>query len=177
MTVLPQIRMTVDEFLAWVEEEPGRYELHHGMVHAMSPENAGHAEKKAAVYTALVAGIRARGLPSYTLPDGMTVRIDETTAFEPDALVYCGPKLPSNAVVVPNPLIVVEVLSFSTRRINASAKLAGYFKLSSAAHYLIVDLNERLIIHHARSTGDTILMHIARRPPPHARPARPGAFG
>jgi hypothetical protein len=27
------------------------------------------------------------------LPDGMTVRIDETTAHEPDALVYCGERL------------------------------------------------------------------------------------
>jgi hypothetical protein len=27
MTVLPQKRMTVDQYLAWVEGQPGRYEL------------------------------------------------------------------------------------------------------------------------------------------------------
>jgi hypothetical protein len=34
--------MTVDEFLAWAEQRPGRYELFRGDVHATSPENVGH---------------------------------------------------------------------------------------------------------------------------------------
>jgi Uma2 family endonuclease len=162
MTALPQIRMTVDEFLAWADRQPGRYELHNGFVYAMSPEGAGHAERKAAVHAALLAGIRARRLPCHALPDGMTVRVDNTTAYEPDALVYCGDKLPSRAVEVPNPMILVEVLSPSTSRIDASAKLAGYFQLPSVAHYLIVDPDERLIIHHARGPDDTILTHVVR---------------
>ena len=45
MTVLPQIRMTVDEFLAWADRQPGCYELANGIVHAMSPEGAGHAKE------------------------------------------------------------------------------------------------------------------------------------
>jgi len=92
----------------------------------------------------------------------MTVRIDDGTAYEPDALVYCGPKLAPRAVEVPNPVIVVEVLSPSTRHIDAAAKLAGYFRLPSVAHYLIIDPNEPLIVHHTRGTGDMILTHIVR---------------
>jgi Uma2 family endonuclease len=46
MTALPQIRMNVDEFLAWYDRQPGRYELHNGIVYTMSPEGAGHAEVK-----------------------------------------------------------------------------------------------------------------------------------
>ena len=119
-------------------------------------------KKKGAVYTALFAGVRARRLPCYVLPDGMTVRIDDVTAYEPDALIYCGEKLPSNSIVVPNPVVVVEVLSPSTRRTDAFAKLAAYFRLPSVEHYLIVDPDEPLIFHHARGTGDTILTHIVR---------------
>src|SRR5438309_6343991 len=107
MTALPKTRMTVDEYLSWAEEQPGRYELLDGAVFAMSPEGAGRAEKKAAVHAALLAGIRSRRLPCYALPDGMTVRIDEATAYEPDALVYCGSKLLPAAIEVPNPVIVV----------------------------------------------------------------------
>jgi Uma2 family endonuclease len=59
------------------------------------------------------------------------VRIDETTAHEPDAVVYCGPRLPASAIEVPNPVIVVEVLSSSSRHIDAQIKLAGYFRLPS----------------------------------------------
>src|SRR6267378_6791418 len=82
MTALPQARMTVDEYLTWAEGQPGRYELCDGTVYAMSPEGAGHAEVKGAVYRALLAGIRARRLPCFALPDGMTVRVDQATAFE-----------------------------------------------------------------------------------------------
>jgi Uma2 family endonuclease len=162
MTVLAKPRMTVDEYLVWSEGQPGRCELVDGIVYMMSPEGAGHAEKKAAAYTALLAGIRARRLPCYVLPDGMTVRIDETTAFEPDAIVYCGTKLPSRAIEVPNPAVVVEVLSPSTRHIDLSAKLAGYFRLPSVVHYLIVDPDQPLIIHHAHSNADSILTRIVR---------------
>jgi Uma2 family endonuclease len=92
----------------------------------------------------------------------MTVRVDENTAHEPDALVYCGPKLPSSTIEVPSPVIVVEVLSPSTRHIDASAKLAGYFRLPSTRHYLIVDADKRLVIHHARGDGDAILTRIVK---------------
>jgi Uma2 family endonuclease len=160
MTAATKTRMNVDEYLAWAQEHPGRYELSDGEVVAMPPEGAGHAAVKYAVQTALLAGIRARGLACHMLPDGMTLRIDEMTAYEPDALVYCGAKLAPSAIEVPAPIIVVEVLSPSTRRIDASAKLAGYFRVSSVAHYLIVDPNKPLVLHHARGSGDMILTHI-----------------
>jgi Uma2 family endonuclease len=153
-------RMNVDQYLVWAQSHPGRYELRDGEVITRSPEGAGHAAVKYAVQVALLAGIRARGLPCHLLPDGMTVRVDETTAYEPDALVYCGTKLAASDIEVPAPMIVVEVLSPSTRRIDASAKLAGYFRVPSVAHYLIVDPNKPLVLHHARGSGDMILTHI-----------------
>lgn len=156
---LPQ--MTVDEYLAWVENQPGRYELYAGEVYAMAPERAAHAELKFAVQAALREGIMKAGLPCFMLPDGMTVRINRHTSHEPDALVYCGPKLPKVAVEVPNPMIVVEVLSPSTRHIDASAKLMGYSSISSL-HYLIFDPESRPAIHHARSEGDAFVTRIVR---------------
>jgi Uma2 family endonuclease len=94
------------------------------------------------------------------LPDGMTVRVDEHTAHEPDALVYCGVELAPDAIEVPNPVIVVEVLSPSTRKIDASAKLMGYFGLPSVQHYLIIDPDKLPIIHHQRQSESTVLSHI-----------------
>jgi len=90
----------------------------------------------------------------------MTVRVDQYTAHEPDALVYCGEKLPGSAVEATNPIIVVEVLSPSTRHIDASAKLAGYFRVASVSHYLIVDPDKRFIIHHARGEQDVIATRV-----------------
>jgi len=160
MTALTKPRMTVDEFLAWAESHPGRYELFRGEVHAMAPETAEHADIKAAAYMALHSAIRARNLACHVFPDGMTVRVDDTTAYEPDALVHCGQKVPRSATEVPDPVIVVEVLSPSTRQVDVSVKLAGYFRLPSLAHYLIVDPAQPLIIHHSRGTGDAILTRV-----------------
>jgi Uma2 family endonuclease len=162
MTVLTKARMSVDEYLAWAEGQPGRYELVNGTVYAMTPERAVHAEIKLAVHLALAAGIRARALPCRVMPDGMTVRIDEGTAYEPDALVYCGPKLAPSALEVTNPVLVIEVLSPSSQHIDASLKLAGYFRLPSVMHYLIVDPDQPLIIHHARQNDDSLLTRIVR---------------
>jgi Uma2 family endonuclease len=160
MTALTKPRMTVDQFLVWAEGRPGRYELYKGEVFPMSPEVVRHTEIKGAVYMALIAAIRQRQLPCFALPDGATVRIDEQTAYEPDALIYCGDKLPPTALEVPNPVVIVDVLPPSTRRVDVSLKLAGYFRLPSVAHYLIVDPTERYVVHHARGSGDAIVTHI-----------------
>ena len=162
MTALPKNKMTVDEYLAWAQDKPGRFELYAGVVYAMAPERAGHATVKFAVQAALRAAIHRSGLPCHMLPDGMTVRIAAHTAHEPDALVYCGQRLPGDAVEVPKPIIVVEVLSPSTRNIDASAKLAGYFRIDSVQHYLIVDPDQPLVIHHARGEADLVVTRILR---------------
>jgi len=157
--------MTVDQYLTWAQDHPGRYELHDGTVYAMSPEGAGHAKIKFAVQSALANAIQARGLPCHMLPDGMTVRVESKTAYEPDALVYCGREIESSALEVPNPIILVEVLSPSTRHIDTSAKLAGYFRLPSVVHYLIVDPTQPLVLHHVRAGLTDIVTHIIRAGP------------
>jgi Uma2 family endonuclease len=160
MNVLTKPRMTVDEFLSWAEGRPGRYELLRGEVVSMSPETVGHLEAKAAVYDALRAAIRTAGLDCHALPDGATVRVDSVTAYEPDAIVYCGAKLPPSAVEIPSPVVVVEVLSPSTQRIDTTLKLADYFRVPSIMHYLVVDPAQRSLVHHARNAGDTITTRV-----------------
>ena len=80
--------------------------------------------------------------------------------FEPDAQVYCGDKIRGPTLEVPNPVVIVEVLSPTTRRVDVGAKLAGYFRLPSVAHYLIVDPTQPTVIHHARGTGDIIATRV-----------------
>jgi Uma2 family endonuclease len=160
MSAVPNLRFNVDDYLAWADEQPGRYELVNGVVYAMSPESIGHIERKTAIQAALSGAIRARSLPFHALGDGATVRIGDDSAYEPDALVYCGQRLAPSEVEVRNPIIVVEVLSPSTRHVDLSFKLTGYFRLPSVAHYLIADPTERVIVHHARATDGTIITRI-----------------
>jgi Uma2 family endonuclease len=107
-----------------------------------------HARAKAQVWLALRLAIAARGLGCEALPDGATVRIDDRTVYEPDALVRCGPPLPGDAIEADDPVIVVEVVSPSSRGIDKGVKLASYFSLPSVRHYLIVDTDKQVVIHH-----------------------------
>jgi Uma2 family endonuclease len=61
---------------------------------------------------------------------------------------------------VPTPIIVVEVLSPSTAGDDHGPKLTGYFSLPSVTHYLILDADRRVAIHHKRGVGDVIETRI-----------------
>lgn len=159
---LPNARMSAEEFLAWSQTQAGRYELAGGEVVAQASERAAHAKIKGRVYMALHGAIRAKGLPCHVLPDGMAVRVDAHTVFEPDAQVYCGLELPPDTILVESPAIVVEVLSPSTGKNDALGKLAAYFRVPSVVHYLIVSPDERLIFHHARGEGTAIVTRVLR---------------
>ena len=107
--------ITVDEFLAWAEgQERGRFELFGGEIVMQQSERIAHVSVKGNVYVALRNAIAQAGLKCSALMDGATVRIEDDTAFEPDALVYCGERVPGSSLEVPNPVIVVEVLSASS---------------------------------------------------------------
>ena len=149
--------MTADEFLAWARTRAeGRFELHNGSVVAMAPERAEHVEVKFNVTTGLRAAIARAGLPCFAYVDGLAVRIDAATTFEPDALVVCGDKVPADSIVAEHPVVVVEVLSPSTGYSDLGPKVEGYFKVASIEHYLIVDPATRRVIHHRRLPGGSL---------------------
>jgi Uma2 family endonuclease len=152
--------MTADAFIDWAMAQPtGRYELVAGEVVELSPERAGHALVKADIREALKAAVGRAGLDCEVFPDGMSVVIDEATVYEPDAVVRCGDPLDRDAVRVPDPLVVVEVLSPCTRAADLGGKLDGYFRLASVRHYLIVKTATRSVIHHWRD--DDGALHTA----------------
>ena len=103
MSAQPKAGIDVDACLAWAEQQPGRYELVDGEIFALSPQRVRHAETKFSVQFALRGGLRAAGLACHMLPDGITVRVDAATCFEPDALVYCGERLGPDVTQAPAP--------------------------------------------------------------------------
>jgi Uma2 family endonuclease len=171
MPDLPRHKMTADEFLAWAEslpKEAGKFELwdgevivKHGPVGQQHAERAQHWETKAALYRALFEAIKRTGLPCHVAVDGPTVRFADNKLVEPDVLVYCGEKVPRDALEVPNPTIVAEVLSPSTGTMDLGVKLQGYFTVKTVQHYLVIDPDRPLLIHHKRGTGDAIETRIA----------------
>ena len=152
--------LNVDEFLAWTKDQPGRFELHDGAVIAMSPERVGHASMKGRVYRALYDAVRAAKLSCHVLPDGVAVHISDRKWYEPDALVYRGPAAPADDIKIDAPIIVVEVVSPSSVKLDTQLKLTGYYAVESIQHYLIVLIEEQRVIHHQRQSDETILTRL-----------------
>ena len=151
--------MTADAYLAWLEEQPTwRYELVDGQIIAMNPQRAEHIVVKRLTANALEAALK--GKPFHVLGDGMCVRIDDKTVFEPDALVYGGDELSGDTTVMTAPIVVVEVLSPGTKTVDTTRKLEGYFKLARVRHYLIVDPKARAVVHHARDATGAIATKV-----------------
>ncbi len=152
----PCDRMTRVEYRAWVEQQPnGRFERIDGVVVAMAPERVEHNDRKMQTWLALRRAVRDAGVPCHVNGDGMTVEIGDSD-YEPDAIVYCGDRLAPGSISVPNPLVVVEVLSPSTSATDRAWKLREYFRLPSVRHYLIVWADKPQIVHHRRDEAGAI---------------------
>jgi Uma2 family endonuclease len=159
--VLAEKAMTVEEFLAFAAEKSGKWELVDGQALAMAPGRVIHGDLKYRVARALDAALARAKIPCRFVLDSAAVKIDQLNSFQPDAMIYCGAPRPPDAFFVPNPSVVVESPSPGTARRDSYQKLAGYFKVKSVAHYLIVNADAPLIIHHQRH-GDDILTRIVR---------------
>ena len=163
MALAPKDTMTVADFLAWAETQADqRYELLDGTVVAMASERAEHVRAKQSVFLSLRAAIAQSGADCEAFMDGLAVKVDEFTAFIPDAIVNCGAPVPGDHLIASQPVIVVEVRSPSTQHIDNSVKLLEYFRVASLMHYIIVNTSKRAAVHHRRSNGDRIETSLIR---------------
>ena len=154
--------MNADEFLDWalLQPEGQRFELYRSEVIAMAPERASHALCKASAWAALRAVIRAGDHPCQVFPDGMSVRIDAETVYEPDALVRCGESLEGDPVEIADPLIVVEGVSPSSAGGDHGVKLHDYMRHPTIRHYLILITRSGTLLHHRRADDGGIETRI-----------------
>ena len=154
--------MTADEFIAWAMDQPeGTHsELDDGEVVAMSPERSAHSIVKVEVVFKLMAEIRALGLPCDVYTDSMAVKASAHTVYEPDVVARCGKQLGGDVVLMLDPMIVMEVLSPSTRSRDTTIKLVDYFHIPTLRHYVVLDAAKRMIVHHTRGDNGDILTRI-----------------
>ena len=160
---VPKLRMKVDEFLAWADAQAhGRYELVDGEIFVMSPERARHNLVKLAAAVALRDAVRAAKLPCTVFTDGISVVIDDQNTREPDASVQCGVDVDLDSMILKAPMIVVEVASPSSERVDTETKLVDYFSVASICHYLIILPEQRVVVHHRREDDGKIETRIVR---------------
>lgn len=162
----PPTPMTVAQFIAWREEHGIKHaELDNGIPVVAQAQTVRHSERKVRIFNQIERGIAAAGLPCRPLME-MLVPIEGLQSgrgYEPDVLVQCGEAPSPEANIIPDPLIVIEVVSPSSGRIDTVLKMPWYFSLSSVLHYVIIEPQLRFLVWHARETPDaTIQTRILR---------------
>ena len=140
MTALKQPNtITITEYLAGEELSDVKHEYLGGAVHAMA--GATNQHNAIAVNGLLSLGLQLRGKPCRPFNSDTKVRIeypDHTRFYYPDAMVVCHPNPPSDHFQ-DQPVVIVEVLSDSTRRTDLGEKRDAYLTIPSLKVLLFVD--------------------------------------
>ncbi len=162
MSTKPRSELTVEQYLKKYSGVAGRHELVDGHVIKMAAETTQHVRFKGRVFSALSGAVKKAGLNCEVFTDGVSVKINANKAREPDASVQCGKASDPKSMLIEKPVILVEVTSPSSGRIDEEEKLVEYFSLPSVEHYLIVRPEEKYALHLKRIGGEKILTTIVR---------------
>ncbi len=127
---------TQDEFFAWVGSQEGRYEFDGFAPVGMTGGTANHNRIVFNVQAALME--RLRGGPCEPLgPDAGLVTLGNAVRY-PDALVTCS-RFAGTALTIPGVVVVFEVVSLTSSRIDRLVKVREYAAVPSIRRYVIVE--------------------------------------
>ena len=127
---------TQDQFFAWADAQEGRYEFDGTAPVAMTGGNAGHAAIATNILTALRTKLRGTGCRPLGSDAGIET-VNDAVRY-PDALVTCS-KFELQDRKIPGVVVVFEILSASTSRIDRLIKVREYGGVASIRRYVIVE--------------------------------------
>ena len=139
MNVQLPLQMDQQAFLAWVQGREERYELDRGRVIMMTRGSRGHCQITMNLLTALDARldpVRFAALPNFGIDPG-----PQTIRF-PDLVVDVAGESPGDLKATA-PVVIIEVLSPSSERIDLGDKAAEYVGIPSLLAYLVVAQDEK----------------------------------
>ncbi len=150
-TALRRPSMTREQFLDWVQTREGRWEFDGFDPVSMTGGTVNHNRICQNLWFALRR--RLRGGPCQVLgPDAGVATSHDAVRF-PDAVVTCVAE-PGSAQLLSAPLLVFEVISPTSSRLDRIVKLREYAAVPSIRRYVIVESSSAALTVHARAQGD-----------------------
>lgn len=151
-----------EDYLKLEEVSPEKHEFYQGQVFAMAGGTFQHARIGLNVTTELA--VRLRGKPCQPMNSDMRITTPSELNTYPDASVYCGqPELTDSNKTLLNPVLIVEVLSPSTRSYDRGDKFHHYRSIPSLRDYLLIDSETVLVEHYQRMGAYEWNLHEYRR--------------
>jgi Uma2 family endonuclease len=157
--------MTLAQFLAWEERQELRYEFDGFAPVAMTGGTVAHDQITFDLRKALDA--RLAGKPCRPLGPNVKIIVDGHARY-PDGLVVCRPVAP-DATVVDEPVIVFEVLSVGSSKIDLVDKNREYQATPCIQRYVVLYQTHRAAVVFVRRgqdwlteivAGDNAILHL-----------------
>ena len=154
---LPLRKMSLDDFLAWENDQVERHEFYQGEVIAMVGARRVHECTVSNLVVEL--GSALRGSPCRVYASNMKLLVADDTVLYPDIQVSCDRADRTAETALRSPTLVVEVLSPSTQAYDRSQKFALYRRLASLQEYLLIDPESRRVEAFRRNADDQWVFH------------------
>lgn len=130
-------KISVDEYLRGEVLAECKHEYIDGKVYAMAGASENHNLLSLNLATELKNQLK--GKPCKTFMSDMKVEVEENF-FYPDIMVVCQEDT-ANDYYKTSPIIIVEVLSDTTRRFDKTHKLSAYQQIPSLEEYVLIEQN------------------------------------
>ena len=153
--------MTEDEYLSFEESARLRHEYVCGHVFAMTGSTDAHNLICGNLFATIHAHLRGGTCRAYM--NDMKVRLQSKQSYYyPDIMVSCE-SFESKSVFKEKPVLLIEVLSPSTKQIDLREKLVAYQGISSLKEYVVVHQDRQQIDVYRRIDNDNWEISILSR--------------
>jgi Uma2 family endonuclease len=143
--------VSVEDYLAGELESPIKHEYVGGVVYAMAGARNLHNTIEGNAFAYLHGRLRGQRCRPYNSNTKTRIRLPtEVRFYYPDTSVVCHPNAPTDSFQ-DEPVIIVEVLSRKTRRIDEGEKKDAYLTIPTLAVYLLVEQETALVVAHRRT--------------------------
>jgi Uma2 family endonuclease len=145
--------ISVEDYLAGELISPRKHEYLGGVVYAMA--GARNAHNLIATNALVALGARLRGKPCRPYNSDTKIRIrlpTQTRFYYPDVSVVCRPNAQTDSFQ-DEPVVLFEVLSRGTRRIDEGEKKDAYLTIPSLAVYALIEQDSAAVVAFRRTEG------------------------
>ncbi|HFC91754.1 MAG TPA: Uma2 family endonuclease [Leucothrix mucor] len=129
--------ITVEDYLSGEQISEIKHEYSDGQVYAMAGASIKHNIINANIFALL--WMHLNGQSCFPLSSDMLLEISKTKYRYPDVMVICDDDSSNDDYIRKNPLIIVEVLSKSTRKKDKTEKRDEYLSLPSLQEYVLIE--------------------------------------
>ena len=152
MSAIKKLQLvSVDEYLAGELVSPVKHEYWGGVLYAMA--GAKNVHNLIATNATIALGSRLRGQPCRPYNSDTKIRVRSATHvrfYYPDVSVVCRSNPPDDSFQ-DNPVVIVEVLSKGTRRVDEGEKKEAYLSIPSLMVYVLVEQETAALVAYRRT--------------------------